>query len=171
MTRVAVIGNAGGGKTTICAKLGKRLGLQVYPLDPLQWKPGGVEVPLGEFTEKHNELVSKDDWIIDGWGSWESIEQRFAAADTIIFIDHPLRVHYWWLFKRQVPYILLPGLTFVEKRLLLLETWKLVKVMWQFPRQWRQKLVGLIDAHRGATRVIHIHSPKELKQFIAEVCS
>ena len=169
--RVAVIGNAGGGKTTMCTKLGAHLGLEVYQLDLLQWKPGGIPAPLEEFTEKHHELIRKDRWIIDGWGSWESIERRFAAADTIILINHGLLVHYWWLFKRQAPHIILPRLSFAEKRLLLIETWKLVKAMWQVHRHERQKLIKVLDSHRGVKRIIHIGSPKELNQFIAGVCS
>jgi len=169
--RIAVIGNAAGGKSTMCTKLGATLGLEVYPLDLLQWKPGGIPTPLDEFTEKHNELIRKDHWIIDGWGSWESIELRFAAADTIILIDHGLPVHYWWLFKRQAPHIILPRLSFAEKRLLLLETWKLGKAMWQVHWHERQKLIKVLDSHREVKRIIQIGSPEELNQFIASVCS
>ncbi len=169
--RIAVIGNAAGGKTTMCTKIGAHLGLEVYQLDLLQWKPGGMPAPLEEFTEQHNELVRKDHWIIDGWGSWESIELRFAAADTIILINHRLHVHYWWLFKRQVPHIILTRLSFAEKRQLLIETWKLVKAMWQVHRLERQKLIEVLDSHRGVKRIIHIGSPKELNEFIAGVCS
>ena len=167
--RIAVIGNAGGGKTTMCSKLGKHLALNVYQLDPLQWKPGGVAVPVEEFTQKHNELISRDAWIIDGWGSWASIELRFAAADTIIFIDHPLPVHYWWVINRQCPSIILPGLTLGERQRLWLETSALVKGMWQIHRRERKRLIEIIEAHRHGKHLIHIRSPKELKQFIVKL--
>ena len=36
MTRVAVIGNAGGGKSTMCRKLGQALDIAVYPVDKIQ---------------------------------------------------------------------------------------------------------------------------------------
>lgn len=35
-------------------------------------------------------------------GPSDLMEARFAAADTIIFVDLPLYVHYWWTIKRQV---------------------------------------------------------------------
>jgi len=73
MTRVAVIGNAGGGKSTLCARLGKALQLPVYPIDKIQWKPGWVAASREEFNRQHDELLALDRWIIDGWGPWDAI--------------------------------------------------------------------------------------------------
>lgn len=68
MTWVAIIGNAGGGKSTLCAQLGKALNLPVYPVDKLQWKPGWVAVSAEEFRQTHEGWLAQDRWIIDGWG-------------------------------------------------------------------------------------------------------
>ena len=48
MMKVAVIGNAGGGKTTMCRKIGTRLGLPVHHVDMIQWQPGWQRTPLDE---------------------------------------------------------------------------------------------------------------------------
>lgn len=40
MKRIAVIGNAGGGKSTLCRKLSKAKNIPLYPIDRIQWKPG-----------------------------------------------------------------------------------------------------------------------------------
>jgi len=40
MTRIAIIGNAGGGKSTISRKLRDSLRLPLHPIDQLQWRPG-----------------------------------------------------------------------------------------------------------------------------------
>lgn len=40
MTRIAVIGNGGGGKTTMCRHLSHALNIPFYPIDQIQWKPG-----------------------------------------------------------------------------------------------------------------------------------
>jgi len=39
MTRVAVIGNAGGGKSTMCRSLRHVQQLPYYAIDKIQWKP------------------------------------------------------------------------------------------------------------------------------------
>jgi adenylate kinase family enzyme len=64
MTGVAVIGNAGGGKSTMCRKLGQALDLAVYPVDQIQWKPGWVRTAAAEFKQRHEEWLARERWII-----------------------------------------------------------------------------------------------------------
>ncbi len=40
MTRVAIIGNAGGGKSTMARKLAAARGLPYFAVDKFQWRPG-----------------------------------------------------------------------------------------------------------------------------------
>ena len=47
MRKVAVFGNAGGGKSTLARQLAEVTRLPLYPLDTIQYKPGGgEETPL-----------------------------------------------------------------------------------------------------------------------------
>jgi adenylate kinase family enzyme len=39
---------------------------------------------------------------MDGIASVESIKRRVEATDTIIFIDLPLWIHYWWVVKNKL---------------------------------------------------------------------
>src|SRR5579859_5588543 len=109
MTRVAVIGNAGGGKSTLSRKLGQALGLPVHSIDKIQWRPGWTRAPDEEVRSAHEAILASGRWIIDGWGGWDNMQARFEAADTIIFVDFPIAVHYWWAFKRQVKCLFLPN--------------------------------------------------------------
>lgn len=84
MTRVAIIGNAGGGKSTLSRILGCARNLPVYPIDHLQWQPGWVAVPLDDFARQHAALLAQERWIIDGWGMPDALLARFERADTII---------------------------------------------------------------------------------------
>ncbi len=45
MRKVAVFGNAGGGKSTLSKQLSEIAGLPLYVLDKLQYQPEGIEVP------------------------------------------------------------------------------------------------------------------------------
>jgi len=42
MKRVAVFGNSGAGKSTLARRLAGLTGLPLYPLDLIQFKPGGM---------------------------------------------------------------------------------------------------------------------------------
>ena len=71
MKKVAVFGNAGGGKSTLSQRLADMTGLPWVPLDSLQYRPGGSEVPHDEFKAAHDALLQQDQWIVDGFGSIE----------------------------------------------------------------------------------------------------
>jgi adenylate kinase family enzyme len=106
MTRVAVIGNAGGGKSTLCRQLSAARGLPYVAVDKIQWRPGWQLLLDDEFAAIHGAVLAQQTWIIDGFGPWEEIEKRFARADAIVFVDHPLWLHYWWTTKRQIASVL-----------------------------------------------------------------
>jgi len=68
MKRVAVFGNAGGGKSTLAKRLAGLTRLPLYPLDTIQFRVGGGKIPHDEYLRAHAELLRQDAWIIDGFG-------------------------------------------------------------------------------------------------------
>ena len=171
MTRIAVIGNAGGGKSILCRKLSKALEIPLYPIDKIQWKPGWIPASHEEVKIEHDHILSQGRWIIDGWGTFEIIETRFKATDTIIFVDHPLYIHYWWAIKRQLMCIFAPRVDGPEGCPMLPMTWPLLKMIWNIHYHLRPRLLELVNRHRLDKQVIHIKSPKELRLFISKYYS
>ena len=57
--------------------------LTLYPLDMIQFRAGGGEVPHEEYLQAHADLLRQDEWIIDGFGCVASAWERFAVADTL----------------------------------------------------------------------------------------
>jgi adenylate kinase family enzyme len=102
MKRVAVFGNAGGGKSTLARRLAEITRLPLYVLDKLQFKDGGAAVPQDEYLELHRDLLAQETWIIDGYGDNTTIWERFGAADTLIYVDLSLPIHYWRVTKRLI---------------------------------------------------------------------
>src|SRR5215831_13411643 len=108
MRKVAVFGNAGGGKSMLATRMAEITGLPLYILDIIQFRDGrywpkernGGKVPHEEYLKIHREILSRDQWIIDGYGSVESAWERFSVADTLVYIDLPLLTHYWGVTTR-----------------------------------------------------------------------
>ncbi len=169
MERIAVIGNGGGGKTTLCLRLHDVLHLPVYEIDQIQFKPGWVRTPLDEVREKHNVILREGHWIIDGWGPWDAIEKRFELADTIIFVDFPLQTHLCWAMKRQIQSIFRPRLGGPAGCPLLPMTWQMMKTIYTVHKHYRPELIKYLDGlDTKDKRIIYIHTPKELRQFLGD---
>ena len=167
MKQIAVIGNAGGGKSTLCRQLSQVLDVPLFPIDLIQWKPGWTPTPYDEIKREHDRILTNDHWIIDGWGPFDLIETRFAAADTIIFVDLPLHVHYWWSIKRQIACIFRPRTDGPPGCPMLPVTWPLLKMIWRIHFDTRPKLLDLIYKQRKETHIVHITSVRGLRRFIA----
>jgi len=69
MRRVAIFGNAGGGKSTLARRLAELMQLPLYVVDMMQFRPGGAKVPQHEFLQEHADLLRRDEWINDGFVS------------------------------------------------------------------------------------------------------
>jgi adenylate kinase family enzyme len=104
---MAVFGNTGGGKSALAKRLEGLTSLPLYPLDLIQYRVGGGKVPEEECLKAHADLLRKDEWIIDGYGSAASAWERFAVADTLVYVDLPLFTHYWWVTKRLIESLLI----------------------------------------------------------------
>ena len=167
MTRVMVIGNAGGGKSTMCRAICSAHRLPYFAIDQIQWNPKWAPTPEPEYTEAHEKLLSQERWLIDGYGAWTSVERRLEEANTIIFVDHPIWVHFWWATKRQFKSLFVGRPNGPEGCPMFPVTIRLYRMMWWLHREMRPRLLDAIEDRRGRARIIHIRSPKELAGFVS----
>ena len=165
MRKVALLGNAGGGKSTLGIKLSKSKSIPLYFTDKMQWKPGGEAIPEDEFERSHNEILSQGSWIIDGFGTYKTYLQRLEAADTIILIDHPIWRHYWWTAKRNVLSVFRTPVGFPEKSPLIRRTVWIAKFMWWVHKNFTPTNRKMIAKYAETKKVFHLRSPQDLRVF------
>lgn len=100
MKRIMVTGvSSGAGKSTFARALGEILDIDVYHLDALFWKPGWVQASLQEFSEAQKSIVDEPEWIMEGNYS-NTYKIRAEYADTVIYLELPLRVCLYRVFRR-----------------------------------------------------------------------
>ena len=87
MKKIIVIGCPGSGKSTFSKMLNKVIDIPVYHLDNLFWNADKTTVEKSVFLERLNELLDKDEWILDGNFN-STMELRMSRCDTVIFLDY-----------------------------------------------------------------------------------
>ncbi|MBC8131870.1 MAG: adenylate kinase [Deltaproteobacteria bacterium] len=169
MKKVAVFGNAGGGKSTLSKRLGELTRIPLYALDMIQFQAGGAKVPHETYLKVHAELLGRDAWIIDGYGCRASAWERFAAADTLVYIDLPLFTHFLWVTKRLFKGFFVNPEGWPERSPLLSSTINSYRVLWLCHRHLTPKYRELVSVARQQKRVHHLRSAAEMEAFLTEV--
>jgi len=169
MKKVAVFGNAGAGKSTLARRLAALTLLPLHPLDLIQYRPGGGKFGDEEFRTAHAALLREDEWIIDGFGSLATAWERFAAADTLIYIDLPLATHYWWVTKRLIQGIFVNPQGWPEASPIWSSTLDSYKVIGRCHRHLTPRYRQLVAELATMKRVHHLRSPAEMRALLAAV--
>ena len=168
MQKVAVFGNAGGGKSTLSKRLSEIAGLPLHVLDKLKYQPGGVEIPDADYQRSHQLILNQDRWIIDGFGSIDTLWERLNVADTLVFVDLPLYVHGWWVTKRFLTsFIHLPE-GCPENSPIVKSALNSYRVLWLCHQRLTLRYREFIDQSRSAKQVYHLRSPKQIRQLLDE---
>ena len=177
MLKVAVFGNAGAGKSTLSRRLAEVTGLPLYPLDKLQFPDGryrredenGGKLAPGAFASLHDELIRRQSWIIDGYGTLSATLERIAAADTLVFIDLPVPTLYLGVVKR-----LLQGLRrtpegWPEQSPMYRSTLDSLRIVRLCHRQLTPRYRQLVAEAAPSKRVHHLRSRAETEAFLRAV--
>jgi len=167
--RVAVFGNAGGGKSTLARRLAELTQIPLYPLDMIQFRAGGGKVPHDEYLKAHADLLQRDAWIIDGYGCRKSAWERFASADTLVYIDLPLGMHFLWVTKRLVKGLVVNPEGWPEGSPMLRSTINSYRVLWLCHRHLTPSYREMVSAARQHKRVHHLRSESEMDAFLNAV--
>lgn len=166
MSRIVILGNAGGGKSTLARRLAKRHGLIHFEIDKYLWQEGWIPAPVESYSEQHRQIISSDNWIVDGLGLRDSITPRIDRATDIILIDMPLWMHFWLAAERQIAWSsgelqhAPGGLSAMPP------TRDLFRTIWDIDRDWMPGIRSLCDdAERAGKTLVRIRSVDELERL------
>lgn len=165
--KIAVVGNAGGGKTTLSRRLAKIHNLPLTHVDAIQFVAGMQIRPHRESIQILKDVQAQESWIIDGYGPLDIIEKRFQSSDRVVFIDFPLWRHYWWCTKRQIQ-------NFWSRReelpegcdeLTFAHTVKLYKTLWRVHKLMRPELLRIFARDNLKGKVLYVRTLKDWKRL------
>jgi adenylate kinase family enzyme len=86
--KIAIVGNAGCGKTTLAKKLKNEHAIAAHmPLDEIAWNPGVQRKPLEESCQLLDEFTAdKPSWIVEGCYG-ELITHVLPQVDKLYFLN------------------------------------------------------------------------------------
>jgi len=161
--RIAILGNAGGGKSTLARRLAGAHELPYVEVDSFLWTPDWDLVPEAEYVARHDAVLAGDAWVLDGMGLPGSLDARFARCTAIILVDLPLWQHYWLAAERQAAWaagtVEAPPGGRGERP----DTRRLFEFMWMIDRDLMPGIRDQIDAAEArGTPVIRVRDVGEL---------
>lgn len=169
MQRISICGNSGAGKSTFAQKLSQCSKLPVYHLDRVQFRPDWELTPEAEFNAIHQKWLAQPSWIIEGVGPWPALKSRFEAADTLIYLDFPPEYCVQMARKRLEEDRLAPNPFLPENAPYAAKADKQETVIHFFQREWRPKILKLLESLREDRNVFIFTQPDALEDFLQEI--
>jgi adenylate kinase family enzyme len=165
--KIHIVGGSGTGKSYISEKISKQYQIPHFDLDNIFWDNEalsyGIKMPIDKRTEKLNEILEKDNWIIEGvFYGW--LYDSFALADYIFILKTKPIVYNYRIIRRFIRRKL--GLEKAKK-----ETLKSLKdlLIWtnKYQKKNIPKIVSFLEQYHN--KVIMIDKAEEILGFINHI--
>jgi adenylate kinase family enzyme len=170
--RILVQGVSGSGKSTVGRALAQRLGAPYVELDALHHGPNWTEATAEELQERVRPWVAREEWVIDGGYRSKLGDLVIERADTLVWLDLPVRVWLprltWRTFSRMLTRRELWNGNREQLRFLFTERPNIFEWAWRRHFADRRELPAWAASHPHV-RLVHLRSPRDVRRFLAEV--
>lgn len=166
MKKIAVFGKPGSGKSTLSKHLASATGIPLHPLDSIVYKKSGDKVDRQTYDRKHDTILSSDSWIIDGFGPIDSFYMRLDAADTLIYIDLPYIVSYYFVTKRLLKGWCIKPEGWPDGSSILKGTLQSYKTLRICPTFWNNHFLKKLEEISSNKSLYVVRSISELNNFV-----
>lgn len=166
MKKIVVFGKPGSGKSTLSKNLSSATGIKLHALDSIVYKKDGGLVDRKTYDKAHENILSSDSWIIDGFGPIESFNKRLDVADTLIYIELPYVISYWLVTKRFLKGLVVKPEGWPDGSSVLKGTLESYKTLKLCPKFWNNDFMEKLEAIATNKSFYVIRSISELNDFV-----
>ena len=160
MKKVIVIGCPGSGKSTFSRALHNSTGLPLFHLDMMYWNVDKTTVDKSVFLERLSDVLSKNEWIIDG-NYASTMELRLKACDMVIFFYYHIVLCLEGIRERRgkkrsdMPWIEIE------------EDEEFVEFVKSFNDTQRPYIFELLEKYKNSKQIVILKSREEADSFVA----
>lgn len=97
--RIAILGGAGAGKSTLARRLGEARGLPVIHLDRLVYGPGWTRLGPDQLRARLAAAIASGTWVVDGTYA-EASALTLPLADAVLWLDQPTWLRLWRCWRK-----------------------------------------------------------------------
>lgn len=164
--KISIIGNACSGKTQLSRVLAEKYKLPITHVDSIQFLPGMKLRDPSSTRKILEEVTSRNEWIIDGFGPLKIIESRLQKSDLVIFIRLSIWRNYWWCIKRQARGLFIRRTELPEGCFegTLEQTFKLFKTIWNVHHGMWPQLDRIFLQGMYKNKIIYVRTLSELNR-------
>jgi len=166
MKKIAVFGKPGSGKSTLSKAIALATGIPYHPLDSIVYKQNGELVDRQVFNKAHEDILSSESWVIDGFGPMGSFNQRLETADTLVYIDLPYFTSYWFVTKRLLKGLVVKPEGWPEGSSVMKGSVESYKVLRLCPKFWNNDFLNKLEKMSAHKKVYIIKTVFELNNFV-----
>ena len=173
--RIAVIGTAGAGKTTLAQILAERFGVPFIELDALYWGPNWTPPDVMEFRARVEAATDSARWVAAG-NYHTSRDIVWERAEALIWLDYGLWLCLGRLLRRTWRRVFTQEELWNGNRENIwnqLRVWSQDSLIhWFFKTYWRRKreIPVLLELPENEHLVVfHFTSPRETDDWLANL--
>ncbi len=173
LSRIAVVGSTGSGKTTLARQLAERLGLPYVELDALHWEPNWTEATDEALRARVLAATESGRWVVDG--NYSKVHDlTLARAQTLVWLDYSFaRTSLQLLrrtFGRATRHAELWSGNRESLRMALLSRDSILLWLLRSYGRNRRRYLGMIEGgFYPQLAVVHLRSPRETRAWLASL--